>query len=147
MVVPGQIQWRAIARPDRRGRLSLHFLANDQRRATDDLISTERWQLHQIFAGHRLHGLSRSAPGGEAAYQDERVESFFPQHERHPGARGFARSSAVEVDVSVWGQPLQFFFEIVGFNSDRTFNARGVFFVVAVAAHVDHQDSIRFLRL
>jgi hypothetical protein len=37
---------------------------------------------------------------------------------RHPGARGFARSSTVDVNVFVLGKVLQLFVEVIGFNAD-----------------------------
>src|SRR5882672_1531218 len=69
--------------------------------AISDHYLTERRQLHEIGWGDGLDGLSRLTPCGQAADQDERVESFFPQHVRHPGAGRFAYSSAVEIHVFV----------------------------------------------
>src|SRR5579862_8757114 len=53
----------------------------------------EGWQLHQIVFRHYLDRLSCLAPGGQPPDDHERVESFFPQEVRHPGARGLAGSS------------------------------------------------------
>ena len=48
-------------------------------------------------------------PGCQAAHDYKRVESFLPQQVRHPGACGFARSSAVHINVLILRQVLKFF--------------------------------------
>jgi hypothetical protein len=63
----------------------------------------------------RLTGL---LPRGYAAHDHKRVESFFSQLQRHPGAGRFARSSTVEIDVPVFGKSLELLGKIVGFNAD-----------------------------
>jgi len=69
----------------------------------DDRRLTERRQPYQVLARHRLERLSRLTPGSESTHDDERVESFFPQHVRHPGACAFAHSSAVQIDIPTLG--------------------------------------------
>src|SRR5271156_4014155 len=64
---------------------------------------------------------------------------------RHPGAGCFACSSTVEVNVLVFGEVLDLFIQIVGFDADRTFDAFGPDVVVAVAAHVDDLHAAGFL--
>ena len=59
--------------------------------------------------GHRLERLSRFAPGCQATNNHKRVEAFFLQLQRHPGAGRFACSSAIKIDVLVMGKSLQFF--------------------------------------
>jgi hypothetical protein len=79
--------------------------------------SAKRRQLYQIIVWHRLQRLPGFTPRCQSADDGERVESSFPQHERHPGARSFARSSAVEINLFVLGKMFQFFLEIVGLNA------------------------------
>ena len=97
---------------------------------------TEGWQLHQIVFRYGLQWFAGFAPGSESADDHERVESFFPKYVRHPGARGFARSSTVEIDVLVLGEILDLFVEIVGLDADRSENALGANVVIPVAAHI-----------
>jgi hypothetical protein len=85
---------------------------------------TKRRQLHQVILRNRLNRLPSLAPGRKSADNDERVESFFPQQVRHPGAGRFARSSAVQINVLVPGKVLDLFLKIVGLYADRTFDAR-----------------------
>src|SRR5712671_4057148 len=80
--------------------------------------SRERWQLHKVIQGNRLRRLSGFAPGSQSADDHERVEAFFPQQVRHPGAGRFARSSTVQIYIFVLGQALDLFLKIVGFDSD-----------------------------
>src|SRR5579864_605877 len=84
------------------------------------------------------------APGGESADDHIRAESFFPQYVRHPGARGFACSSTVQVNVLVLGQVLDLFLEVVGFDADRAVNPLRAPVIVAMAADVDDLNAIRF---
>ncbi len=87
----------------------------DQRLVANQGLTKGR-QLHQVIFGHRLQRLSCFTPGGQSADDHERVESFFPQQMRHPGAGRFARSSTVQVNVLVPGQVFDFLLKIVGFN-------------------------------
>jgi rubredoxin len=59
-------------------------------------------EMHQVAAGHRFDRLPSLAPCRKPAHKYERVESFLAQQMRHTGARGFALSSTVEVDVLVF---------------------------------------------
>src|SRR5207245_521466 len=63
-----------------------------------------------------------------------------PEHVRHPGAGCFAHSSAVQVDVLLLGQPLDFLIEVIGFDPDGALDARRIRIVVAVTANVDDQN-------
>jgi hypothetical protein len=74
--------------------------------------------MNQIIVGNGLQRLSGVAPGGEPAYDDKSVESSFPQQVRHPGARGFALSSTVDVNVLILWKQLDFFSKIVGLDSN-----------------------------
>jgi len=100
----------------------------------------KRGQLYEVVFGYGLEVSARLAPGRQAADDDERVESFFPQQMRHPGAGRFARSSAVEIKFLIFRQVLDFLFQIVGLNADRADDAFGPGVVVAVAANVDDLD-------
>ncbi len=106
---------------------------------------TECGQFHQIIFRHRLDGFSGFAPGGEAADDHKRVEPFFPQQMRHTGAGGLACSSAVQVDVFVFGKVFDFVLKIVGLNSNRVLNSSRTGIVIAVAPHVDDLHSIGIL--
>ncbi len=79
---------------------------------------TERGQLYQIVLGNRLSRFPGLAPRGQSTDDHERVESFFPQQMRHPGAGRFARSSTVEINVFVFWKILDFFLQIIGFDAD-----------------------------
>ena len=100
------------------------------------LLLAESWQLDQVVVGNSLHRVSGLAPGAQAAGDDEDFESELLQLARHPGAGGFAQSSTVEINLSLLGQVLDFFNQVVGFNADRSGNALGVGIVVAVAADI-----------
>src|SRR5450631_3409235 len=65
---------------------------------------------------------------------------------RHPGASRFARSSTVEINVLVFGEPLDLFVEIVGFDADGAGDTFGSDVVVAVAAHIDNQHAVLLAR-
>jgi hypothetical protein len=58
------------------------------------------------------------APRRQTANDYERVESLVHQQVRHPGARSFACSSTVEVNVLVFGQVFDLFLKIVRFDPD-----------------------------
>ena len=58
------------------------------------------------------------APCGYTADDHERVESFVSQYVRHPGARGFARSSTVEINVLIFGKVLDLFLKVIGLDAD-----------------------------
>ena len=75
---------------------------------------TKRWQFHQIIPRDRLQRKTCFPPCCQTAPYDERVESLLPQQKRHPGARGVARSSAVQVNVLVPGQEFHFLRQLVG---------------------------------
>src|SRR5580704_15221721 len=64
----------------------------------------KRRQLHQIVLRHGFQWFAGLAPGSQAADDHERVESFFPQQVRHPGAGRFARSSTVKINVLSLGR-------------------------------------------
>src|ERR1035438_6394760 len=96
---------------------------NDRRLTTTD-GSIKRRQLHQIVLRNRLDRLAGLAPGSQSADNHERVESFFPQQVRHPGAGRFARSSTVKIDIFVLGKALDLFVEIIGFDPDGVLDPR-----------------------
>src|SRR5208282_6876667 len=98
---------------------------------------TEGGQFHQVVFGYYFHWLASLAPGGQTTDDDERVEAFFPQQVRHPGAGRFARSSTVQIDILVAGKIFDFFLKIVGLDADGILDARGSRVIVAVAADVN----------
>src|SRR5579872_7198184 len=63
---------------------------------------------------------------------------------RHPGARGFACSSTVQVNVLVFWQILDFFLKIVRLNADRAIDSLGTDVVITMAANVDDLYAISF---
>src|SRR5437868_2024895 len=78
----------------------------------------KRRKFHQIVLRHRLQRLSHLPPGRQPSDDHERVESFFPQQMRHPGAGRFARSSTVQINVLILGKILDLLFKIVWLNPD-----------------------------
>jgi len=70
------------------------------------------------------------------------AEAVLPEYQRHTGARGFALSSAIDVDVFVLGEGFEFFVELVGFDTDGACDAGGAGVVVSVAADVDEDDFV-----
>ena len=94
-------------------------------------------QLYQIIFRHRLQMSAGFAPCGETANDDKRVEAFFLQQMRHPGAGRFACSSTVEVNVLIFGEIFDLLVQIVGFDADRPGDSLRSYVVIAVTAHVD----------
>src|ERR1700722_1357802 len=84
---------------------------------------TKRRQFHQIILRHRLERFPGPAPGRESADDHERVESFCPQHVRHPGAGRFACSSTVETDVLVLRQVFDLFLKSIGLDANRVLDS------------------------
>jgi hypothetical protein len=74
--------------------------------------------MHQIIVRHRFGRLTRLPPRRQPAHDHERIESLFPQQMRHPGAGRFPRSSAVQINIFVFGQLFQFFRQMVGLETD-----------------------------
>ena len=58
------------------------------------------------------------APCRKPADDHVGIESIFPQYVRHPGARGFARSSTVQINVLILGKVLDLFLKIVRLDAD-----------------------------
>jgi len=99
-------------------------------------------QLDKVIFGHRLQVSPGLVPRGETADEHKRVKSIFPQYVRHPGARGFARSSTVQINVLVLGEILHLLFQVVGLNANGSEDPFRAFVIVPVAANVDDQNSI-----
>src|SRR5919197_247636 len=78
------------------GRLAESPRSSEVRRPTPAL--RKRRQLHQILPRHRFNRLPGLAPRRQTTHDNERIESFFPQQMRHPGAGRFARPSPVEIN-------------------------------------------------
>jgi hypothetical protein len=70
---------------------------------------------------------------------------LFPQHERHTGTRGFACSSAVDINVSILGKIFDLFGQVVGFDPHGPLDALRVGIVITVAADVydEHRLFVR----
>lgn len=100
----------------------------------------ERWQQHEIVFRNHLGRTAGFAPGVEAPVDHECVVSLFPQHMRHTGAGGFAHSGAVEINLAVFGQVVEFLGEVVGLQAHRTLDAMSAGIVIAVAADVHQHD-------
>src|SRR5215471_15377732 len=103
---------------------------------------TECWQLHQIILRDRLKVAAGFAPGSQTANDDECLESLVPQYVRHPGARGFARSSTVEVNILVLWEVLNLLLKVIGLDPNRSPDPLGANVVIPVAANVDDQHAI-----
>ena len=110
---------------------------SEQRPTTNDQRLTERRQFHQIVLRYRLQRFAGFAPGSQAADNDERVESFFPQQMRHPGAGCFARSSTVKINVLIFRKNLDFVFQVIGLDADGILDSRRTSVVIAMAADID----------
>src|SRR5581483_3591067 len=100
--------------------------------------SAEGRQVDEVVLGDGLERVSGFAPGLQPAYEYERIESLFSEQMRHPGARGFACSSAIDINVFVARQVLYFFLEVIGFDPDRSLDALGAGVIIAVTADVNH---------
>ncbi len=104
-------------------------------------FSVEGRQLDQVVVRHWLNGLSRLSPGTQSTGDYEHLESFFDQQLRHTGASGFACSSTVEINLSLLRQVLDFFFQAIGFEANRSRDALRVRVIVSMAAHIGDQNT------
>ena len=68
-------------------------------------------------------GLSGLTPGAQAAHDNECLESMLLKQVRHPGARGFALSSTVEIDLVIVRELLDLFLQIIRFESNGSGDA------------------------
>ena len=107
------INLRTSERTERQNVSRLGFVESATRRTL-----AERRQVDEIVIGHRLEWFSGFSPCGQSADNHERIKAPFSQHMRHPGACGFALSSAVDIDVSVLGQQFDFFIQIVRLDTN-----------------------------
>ena len=73
----------------------------------------ERRQLYQVAVEARAPAVGRPFSTRPTADDNERVESLFSQLQRHPGAGRFACSSAVEINVLVFRERLEFLGKII----------------------------------
>ncbi len=92
--------------------------------------------------GDAFHGIASFAPCAETSGDYEDFESQILQLTRHTGAGGFARSSAVEINLAILGEILDFFDEVVGLDADGSGDAFGIGVVVAVAADVGDEHVV-----
>lgn len=67
---------------------------------------------------HRFNGVPGFAPGAQSTDNDECLESMFLKQVRHPGARGFALSSTVQINLPVGREFLDLFLQIVGLEAN-----------------------------
>jgi len=93
--------------------------------------------MDEIAFRHCFNGVACLAPGCQATDNHEGVETLFSEEVRHTGARCFAQSSAVEVDVFVFRKLSNFDRQIVGLNSNRPPDPRSAGVVISVTADVD----------
>ena len=105
-------------------------------------ISAKHGKLDHVVVGHRFERMSSLAPCPQTAGDDEHLESLFMQELRHPGASCFARSSTVEINLSVLGQILDLCLEVIGLYANGSRNALRVHVIVPMAAHVGDQDAV-----
>ena len=99
-------------------------------------LAAESGEVDYVGLGDFLQGVAGFAPGGEAADDDEGVESIDAEQVGDAGAGGFAAAGAVEIHVFVSGEMFYFVAEIVGLDANRAGNTHGAGAVVSVAAHV-----------
>ena len=85
-------------------------------------------------------------PRRDSTYDDERVESLISQLQRHPGAGRFAGSSAVKINVLIFGDGLELFREIIGLDAHGSADTFGVGIVVAVTTDIENQYIFSFVR-
>ncbi len=85
--------------------------------------AAEIGQTHKVFVRHGLKRISCFAPSPEAADDYKRSEPIFSQQMRHPGAGCLAQSSAIQVDVLVVRQTLDFLFQIIRLNANGAADA------------------------
>ncbi len=107
---------------------------------------TECGQLDQVVFRDYFHRLASLTPSRQSADDYERVEAFFPQQVRHPGAGRFARSSAIQINIFVAGKVLDFFLKIVGLNANGVLDARSAGIIIAVAADIDDPYTVGIFR-
>jgi hypothetical protein len=98
-------------------------------------------QFHHILLRYRLEWLARLAPRCQPTFDHEGVEPSLAQFKRHPGARRFARSSAIQINVLISWQVLDFLDELIRLEADRSPDALCTGVIVAVAANIHDEDS------
>src|SRR5215472_6434628 len=76
-------------------------------------------QLYQIIFGHGFQMAPGLAPCGQSADDHKNAEPLVHQYVRHPGARGLARSSTVQINVLIFGKVLDLFLKIVRLDANR----------------------------
>ena len=113
------------------------------RKPANFAVLRKRRQVHYIVNRYRFNRLSRLSPCAQASDDHERVESMFPQHVRHTGAGGFARSSTVDINVFVLGQQLELLLQVIRFQPNRSLDAGRAGVVVAMTAYIDQQNVFR----
>src|ERR1700723_1595155 len=105
-----------------------------------DVLAAESGEVDYVGLGDFFQGVAGSAPGGEAADDNEGVETILAEEVRDTGAGGFAAAGAVEGHVFVSGEMFYFVAEIIGLDANRAGNAHGAGAVVSGAAHVGQQN-------
>lgn len=105
---------------------------------------TEGRKFNQVRRGDRFGGQASLTPGAKTTRDHIRIESVFFEEQRHTGASSFAQSSAVEIDVLILGQHLDFFREVVGLKSNGASDALRGSVVVTVAADIGDNDIVGF---
>jgi hypothetical protein len=85
---------------------------------TRGLELTEGGQLHQVVGWHGFYRLASFAPGAQPSLNHERPKARLPEYQRHTGAGGFARSSAIDIDVLVLGKGIEFCLQPIGFYAN-----------------------------
>lgn len=103
-------------------------------------------QLDYVFVRNGLDSMASFAPGAQTPADYKDLESLFLQYLRHTGASGFARSSAVEINLALFGKPLHFLFNVVRFKADGTCDPLGIGVVITMAANIGDQNAARLSR-
>lgn len=68
--------------------------------------------------GDGFYRVAGFAPGAQASGDDKDFEALLLEQVRHPGARGLACSSTVEINLPLLGDLLDFLLEVIGFEAD-----------------------------
>ncbi len=104
----------------------------------------ERGKFYQVSRRDWFQRLPRLLPSRYSADEYERIESLFPQLQRHTGAGGFACSSTVDVNVMILRESLEFLGKVIWFKANGAFDARRTGIVIAMAADVQYQNFVFF---
>ena len=114
------------------------------------LVARQRSILHELAqlvadrakAEPQVERVAGLGPAAESADNHVSLEAVFDECMRHPGASGFAHSSAVDKNVLVGRELRERGSQVAGFEPDGAANARSAAVIVALAADVNDQEVV-----